>query len=146
MTLNKLITFVLTKMNNEKFSYEKKYQTSKDCANLINSFIEKRKDKIMIGSYFLKIKELYILLEQCENFDIMFDYIKKRLIAIKSIHEQSDKYAGLLDSLTKTIESTEQKYKELLNLYDETLKNLEEFETIMQEMNVLDNEMKELLA
>ena len=78
-------------MNNKAGEkYEKKYQTSKECGNMISSFVEKKKDQLIIGSYFCKIKELYSILELCESFDNVFEYLKKRFIAIKSIHNQSD--------------------------------------------------------
>lgn len=129
---------------NEK--YEKKYQTSKDCGQLISSFVEKQKEDLIIGSYFIKIKELYSLLDLCENFDQMFEYIRKRILAIKAIHEQSDQFSELLKNLNNSIDNCEIKYKKLLEIYDDTLKTFEEYELILKDMDSLDLEMKQLMV
>lgn len=122
--------------------YEKKYQTSKDCGTLINKFVEQKKDQLVIGSYFVKIKELYSVLELCENFDQVFEYLKKRFSAIKTIHEQSDQFGSMISNLTKSMTVTEEKYKSLLTLYDETITEFQTFEKLMTEINELDSLLK----
>ncbi len=52
LCLTKLLNFSATKLNER---YDKKFQTIKEFGNLINSFMDKKKDKIVTGSYFLKV-------------------------------------------------------------------------------------------
>jgi len=122
---------------NEK--YDKKYQTFVECGKLISDFIEKKKEKIEAGSYFFKIKELYTILEFCENFDKVFDYVKKRLKAIKQIHDNSDQFDSMLSTMNSTIEKNEKMFLELLNQYEETLKNFGEFQNILKELKEMND-------
>lgn len=110
---------------------------------MISNFIEKRKDQINIGSYYIKIKDLYSVLELCESFDNIFEYLKMRLIAIKSIHEQSDQFTSLISLLNDSIIKTERKYKELLVAYEDVFKKFEEYEKIIEEVSVIDKTIKE---
>lgn len=100
------------------------------------------KDKLVIGSYYIKLKELYSTLELCENFDQIFEYLRKRLIAIKSIHEQSDQFSTLVSNFENSMKLTEQKYTNLLKVYDETTKALEEYQIILNDFNKLEGEIK----
>jgi hypothetical protein len=137
--LDKLLSFLNSKVGEK---YEKKYQTSKDCGNLISKFVEQNKDKLVIGSYFIKIKELYSILEMCENFDQVFEYLKKRLIAIKSIHEQSDQFKSLVLNLERSFKTSNDKYQKVLKLLDETNTALEEYYSILEEFNQLETDIK----
>ncbi len=47
------MNFTASKLNER---YETKYKIFKDCGTSINDFIEEKKEKIEIGSYFLKVK------------------------------------------------------------------------------------------
>jgi predicted RNA-binding protein with RPS1 domain len=53
LCLTKLLNFSATKLNER---YDKKFQTIKEFGNLINTFMEKKKDKIVTGSYYLKVR------------------------------------------------------------------------------------------
>ncbi len=129
---------------NEK--YDKKYQTFKECGNLISQFIDKKKEKLETGSYFLKIKELYAILELYEQFDNVFDYIKKRLKAIKEIYDNSDQFSNMLQNLTNAIEKNEQKFQDLLKQYDDTLKAFEDFDVVLKDISEVDKEFKKILV
>jgi hypothetical protein len=128
---------------NEK--YDKKYQTFKECGNLITVFIDKKKEKLETGSYFLKIKELYSILEMYEHFDQVFDYIKKRIKAIKEIYDNSDQFNNLLASLTAALAKNEEKFQKLISQYDQTLKSFEEFEGVLKEMEEIDKLIQQKL-
>jgi hypothetical protein len=142
MTLTKLLYFIATKMTEK---YDKKYQTFVECGKIISDFIDKKKEKIESGSYFLKIKELYSILEFCENFDKVFDYIKKRLVAIKEIHDNSDQFDNMLMNLNETVEINEKSFINLLNQYEDTVKTFEEFQKILDEVKQLDERMNILM-
>lgn len=107
--------------------------------------MEKKKDKIMTGSYFLKMKELYSILEIYEHFDQIFEYIKKRIKAIKEIFDSSDQFNNLLENLKVQISKNEESLQKLYNKYSETLGYFGEFEGVLKEIDALDNEFKQLL-
>ena len=93
----------------------------------------------------MKIKELYSILEIYEHFDQIFDYIKKRIKAIKEIFDSSDQFNNLLENLKVQITKNEENLLKLYNKYSDTLSTFSEFETILKEIDLLDNEFKNLL-
>lgn len=128
---------------NEK--YDKKYQTFKDCGALISAFLEKKKEKIENGSYFIKIKELYNVLELYEHFDQVFDYIKSRLKSIKQIYESSDQFQNTLQYLNKILLENDQKYENMIKEYESTISCFNELSGVLNEMTEIDNIIKEKL-
>jgi hypothetical protein len=128
---------------NEK--YEKKYQIYKECGALINQFLEKKREKIETGSYFLKIKELYSILEMYESFDQVFDYIKKRLRAIKEVYDNSDQFTAMLKNLQDTLTKNENRFQALVKKYEEVLKDFEEFDLVLKQLEELDQLIKKKL-
>lgn len=141
--MNKLFNFTNSKLNEK---YDKKYQTFKECGNLITHFIERKKEKIETGSYFLKIKELYSVLELYEHFEQVFDYIKKRLKAIKEIYDNSDQFANMLNNLTNLITKNEERFQNLIKNYDETLQMFTEFDNVFKEITEIDETFKKILV
>ena len=139
MTLNKLLSFTASKMNEK---YDKKYQTVKEFNSILNNILDKKKEKIENGSYFLKIKELYNILELYEHFDQVFDYIKKRLKAIKEIYDSSDQFTNLLQNLSTALARNEEKFQKLIQQYEDTLKTFEELDGVLKEMQEIDNLFK----
>lgn len=129
--------------NNAQEKYEKKYNISKECGNLINNFLEKNKSQLVMGTYYIKINELYAILELCENFDAIFEYLTQRFNAIKEIHEQSSEFTVLIGNIDKELKNCEAKYTKLLNLYNETFQAFEEYEKLVNEISLFDKEIKE---
>jgi len=125
--------------------YDKKYQTFKECGSLISSFLEKKKEKLETGSYFLKIKELYSVLELYEHFDQLFEYLKKRLKAIKEIYDNSDQFSNLLVNLTNAIKKNEERFQNLVTKYQETMNTFEDFYSTLKELNEIDDSVKKYL-
>jgi hypothetical protein len=142
LTLTKLLNFSASKVNEK---YDKKYQTFKECGSLISVFLDKKKEKLEAGSYFLKIKELYNVLELCEQFDQVFDYIKKRIKVIKEIHDHSDQFNILLQNLITSIAKNEEKFQKLVGQYEDVLKAFEDFDQIIHNLTEIDNIIKEKL-
>jgi hypothetical protein len=122
--------------------YEKKYQAFKECGHILTTFIEKKKDMLETGSYFLKIKELYAILELYEHFDQVFDYIKNRMKAIKEIYDQSDQFTNLLETLNQRIKDNEKRFNGLIAKYETVLKQFESFSEVLKEVEEIDNIIK----
>jgi DNA repair ATPase RecN len=138
--LTKLLNFTTSKSNDR---YEKKYQAFKECGNILTTFIDKKKEMIDTGSYYLKIKELYSILELYEHFDQVFDYIKNRIIAIKEIAEKSDQFNNLLEALNQKIKANQDRFNNLLNKYDKVLKEFESFNIVFKEIEEIDKIIKQ---
>jgi hypothetical protein len=141
--LTKLLNFTAAKMTEK---YDKKYQTFKDCGMLISTFLDKKKEKLENGSYFLKIKELYSILELYEHFDHIFDYIKSRLKAIKKIYDSSDQFQNLLNNLQDSIKDNEDKYAKMIREYEATIHSFEDLNSILKDLNEIDSEIKNRLV
>ena len=130
-----MLDFSLSKLNEK---YDKKYSTFKECGSLISNFVEKRTDKLKIGSSFIKIHEIYIVLELQEEFELVMDYMKKRLRAIKLIYDNSDQFQINMTDIQNKIKSNQQKFHKLIEKYEETIKNFEEFDSILKEISEID--------
>jgi len=137
-----LLDFSLSKLNEK---YDKKYSTFKECGSLISNFVEKRTDKLKIGSSFIKIHEIYIVLELQEEFELVMNYMKKRLRAIKLIYDNSDQFQINMTNIQNKIKSNKQKFQKLIDKYEETIKNFEEFDSILKEISEIDKDLAETL-
>ena len=126
---------------NEK--YDKKYAIFKEFGNLVNSFMEKKNDLITNGSYYLKIKELYNILEVFAQFDSIFEHLKDRLKAIKAIHDKSDQFKSLLDTLNNLIKNNEVNLGILSSKYETTFKSFEDFNNLILKINEFDTIIKQ---
>jgi transposase-like protein len=94
------------------------------------------------GSYYLKIKELYAILEVYENFDQVFDYIKNRLKAISDVYEQSGQFSNLLETLSQKIKENENRFNSLIRKYENVLKEFESFHEVFKEIEEIDGIFK----
>jgi len=93
---------------------------------------------LKIGSSFIKIHEIYIVLELHEEFELVMDYMKKRLRAIKLIYDNSDQFQINMTDIQNKIKSNQQKFHKLIEKYEETIKNFEEFDSILKEISEID--------
>lgn len=112
---------------------------------MISNFVDKRMEKLKVGCYFLKIHEVYVVLELQEEFEIVLDYVKKRLKAIKLIYDNSDQFQINLTNIENKIKSNQEKYETLIKKYDETIKNFEEFDLILKEISEIDKSLSEVI-
>ena len=65
--------------------------------------------------------------------------------ALKEIFDSSDQFVSILDEIQSRITKNEKKYKLLLDKYENVLKTFEEFEKILNDIKLLDNELKGIL-
>ena len=126
--------------------YDKKYNTFKECGSLISDFVTKRQEKIQIGGLYVKINEIYSVLELEEEYDSLINYIKKRLIVIKMIYNDSDQFQINIKNIEEKIKENSEKFEIMLKKYDETIKNFKEFDSILKEFSQLDKSIADLLV
>lgn len=113
--------------------------------NILTRYIQEKESGMKISEYFIKIKELYNMLELYESFETVFEYIKKRLKAIKVIHENSDKFNDNVKELNEKIKKNEEKFKELGDKYKETLNEFSKIEEVIKELNTIESNLSKLL-
>lgn len=113
--------------------------------NILTRYIQEKESGMEISEYFIKIKELYNMLELYESFETVFEYIKKRLKAIKVIHENSDKFNDNVKELNEKIKKNEEKFKELGDKYKETLNEFSKIEEVIKELNTIESTLSKLL-
>jgi len=105
---------------------------------LISEFIEKRTDKLKVGTSFIRIHEIYVVLELQEEFELVMDYMKKRLKAVKLIYDNSDQFQINITNIQNKISSNQEKFQKLILKYEETIKNFEQFDSILKEISEID--------
>ena len=98
-----------------------------------------------MGGLFVKINEIYSVLELEEEYDSLINYIKKRLIVIKMIYNDSDQFQINIKNIEEKIKENSEKFEIMLKKYDETIKHFEEFDSILKEIAELDKSMADLL-
>lgn len=113
--------------------------------NILTNYIKEKESGMEISENFIKIKELYNMLELYESFETVFEYIKKRLKAIKVIHENSDKFNDNVKELNEKIQKNEEKFKELGDKYKDTLNEFSKIEEVIKELNTIESSLSKLL-
>ena len=131
--------------NQLQMTQDEKAKIVDEIKQKMNEFIKEKESAIEITEYFIKVKELYNMLEMNDSFENVIEYLKKRLKAIKVIHEDSDKYSQNISKLKSQLDINEGKMKELGKCYDETLNAFGEIEKIYQEIQSIDNKLNKLL-
>lgn len=140
--VNKLIIFCDTKLEKNQ---DKRDRLMSSMNELLEHFIKEKENCMEISEYFIKIKELYSMLELYESFENVFEYIKKRLKAIKAIHENSDKFSSNVKILNNKIESNEKDFKVLGEKYSNTLTEFSKIEEIVKEVNTIEAKINKML-
>lgn len=65
--------------------------------------------------------------------------------ALKEIFDSSDQFSSILEEIEKRNQNNVKRYNALLGKYQDVLKTFEDFEKILDDIRVLDNEMKDIL-
>ena len=140
--VSKLISFCDTKLEKNQDTRDRLLSSMNE---LLDHFIKEKETCMEISEYFIKIKELYGMLELYESFETVFEYIKKRLKAIKAIHENSDKFSSNVKILNSKIESNEKNFKVLGEKYSQTLEEFSKIEDIVKEVNTIEDKINKML-
>ncbi len=85
------------------------------------------------------------MLELYEHFEQVFEYIKRRMNALKEIFDSSDQFSSILEEIQNRITKNEKKYRLLLGKYESVIKTFEEFEKILEDIKNFDKEIKDIL-
>ena len=140
--LNKLIVFCDTKLEKNQDTRDRLMSSINE---LLDHFVKEKETCMEISEYFIKIKDLYSMLELYESFENVFEYIKKRLKAIKAIHENSDQFSTNVKILNNKIEKNEKEFKVLGEKYNSTLNEFSKIEEIVKEVKSIEEKINKML-
>ena len=128
---------------------EKSKKTNKEKEDIFNKItknleeVQKYKDRNT--EYFIKLKDLYSLVELNESYETILEYIEQRLIAIKEIKEKSNKFSEYIKNISENIKINENKMKELETKYNDTLNEFSSLEKILKELDIIEKKITDLL-
>ena len=128
---------------------EKSKKTNKEKEDIFNKItknleeVQKYKDRRT--EYFIKLKDLYSLVELNESYETILEYIEQRLIAIKEIKEKSNKFSEYIKNISENIKINENKMKELETKYNDTLNEFSSLEKILKELDIIEKKITDLL-
>ena len=140
--VKQMITFCESKL---QMTQDEKAKIVDEIKTKMNEFIKEKESAIEITEYFIKVKELYNMLEMSDSFENVIEYLKKRLKAIKVIHEDSDKFSYNVNKLKSQLDKNEITMKELGTCYDETMNAFGEIEKIYQDIQSIDSKLNKYL-
>lgn len=128
---------------------EKSKKTNKEKEDIFNKItknleeVQKYKDRNT--EYFIKLKDLYSLVELNESYETILEYIEQRLTAIKEINEKSNKFSEYIKNISENIKINENKMKELETKYNDTLNEFSSLEKILKELDIIEKKITDLL-
>ena len=140
--VDRLIVFCDTKLEKNQDTRDRLMSSMNE---LLDHFVKEKNTCMEISNYFIKIKELYSMLELYESFESVFEYIKRRLKAIKAIHENSDKFSSNVKILNNKLEKNEKEFKVLGEKYNSTLTEFSKLEEIVKEVNSTQEKINKML-
>ena len=140
--VDRLIVFCDTKLEKNQDTRDRLMSSMNE---LLDHFVKEKNTCMEISNYFIKIKELYSMLELYESFESVFEYIKRRLKAIKAIHENSDKFSSNIKILNNKLEKNEKEFKVLGEKYNSTLTEFSKIEEIVKEVNSIQEKINKML-
>ena len=128
---------------------EKSKKTNKEKEDIFNKItknleeVQKYKDRNT--EYFIKLKDLYSLVELNESYETILEYIEQRLTAIKEINKKSNKFSEYIKNISENIKINENKMKELETKYNDTLNEFSSLEKILKELDIIEKKITDLL-
>ena len=128
---------------------EKSKKTNKEKEDIFNKItknleeVQKYKDRRT--EYFIKLKDLYSLVELNESYETILEYIEQRLTAIKEINKKSNKFSEYIKNISENIKINENKMKELETKYNDTLNEFSSLEKILKELDIIEKKITDLL-
>lgn len=128
---------------------EKSKKTNKEKEDIFNKItknleeVQKYKDRNR--EYFIKLKDLYSLVELNESYETILEYIEQRLTAIKEINKKSNKFSEYIKNISENIKINENKMKELETKYNDTLNEFSSLEKILKELDIIEKKITDLL-
>ena len=146
--ITNILYSLLTKLNNNLNETKENKEKLLNEINSILDNINEQNEKVKNSNYFSicnNLRELYLLFEFYEKYDNIFEYLKKRLLAIQEIHNESDKFNDNIKLLKEKIQTNEKEINELFESYKNIFKEFEKIENIIISLNLIEKQISNKL-
>ena len=146
--ITNILYSLLTKINNNLNETKENKEKLLNEINSILDNINEKNEKLKNSNYFSicnNLRELYLLFEFYEKYDNIFEYLKKRLLAIQEIHNESDKFNDNIKLLKEKIQTNEKEINELVESYKNIFKEFEKIENIIISLNLIEKQISNKL-
>jgi hypothetical protein len=146
--ITNILYSLLTKINNNLNETKENKEKLLNEINSILDNINEQNEKVKNSNYFSicnNLRELYLLFEFYEKYDNIFEYLKKRLLAIQEIHNESDKFNDNIKLLKEKIQTNEKEINELFESYKNIFKEFEKIENIIISLNLIEKQISNKL-
>ena len=146
--ISNILYSLLTKINNNLNETKENKEKLLNEINSILDNINEKNEKLKNSNYFSicnNLRELYLLFEFYEKYDNIFEYLKKRLLAIQDIHNESDKFNDNIKLLKEKIQTNEKEINELVESYKNIFKEFEKIENIIISLNIIEKQISDKL-
>ena len=146
--ITNILYSLLTKINNNLNETKENKEKLLNEINSILDNINEKNEKLKNSNYFSicnNLRELYLLFEFYEKYDNIFEYLKKRLLAIQEIHNESDKFNDNIKLLKEKIQTNEKEINELFESYKNIFKEFEKIENIIISLNLIEKQISNKL-
>ena len=146
--ISNILYSLLTKLNNNLNETKENKEKLLNEINSILDNINEKNEKLKNSNYFSicnNLRELYLLFEFYEKYDNIFEYLKKRLLAIQDIYNESDKFNDNIKLLKEKIQTNEKEINELVENYKNIFKEFEKIENIIISLNIIEKQLSDKL-
>ena len=146
--ISNILYSLLTKINNNLNETKENKEKLLNEINSILDNINEKNEKLKNSNYFSicnNLRELYLLFEFYEKYDNIFEYLKKRLLAIQDIYNESDKFNDNIKLLKEKIQTNEKEINELVESYKNIFKEFEKIENIIISLNIIEKQISDKL-
>ena len=146
--ISNILYSLLTKLNNNLNETKENKEKLLNEINSILDNINEKNEKLKNSNYFSicnNLRELYLLFEFYEKYDNIFEYLKKRLLAIQDIYNESDKFNDNIKLLKEKIQTNEKEINELVENYKNIFKEFEKIENIIISLNLIEKQISNKL-
>ena len=120
---------------------QNRFENTRILENKLGNFNSQPDNKKLLNNY-KQMCDGYMIFLTMEKFKDVISYLKKRLVAIKSIIINSEQFEYDINKLNELIKDNKMKYENLKSKYLQTLESFDKLDKVLKEINNLDSLVK----
>ena len=120
---------------------QNRFENTRILENKLGNFNSQPDNKKLLNNY-KQMCDGYMIFLTMEKFKDVISYLKKRLVAIKSIIINSEQFEYDINKLNELIKDNKVKYENLKSKYLQTLESFDKLDKVLKEINNLDSLVK----
>ena len=120
---------------------QNRFENTRILENKLGNFNSQPDNKKLLNNY-KQMCDGYMIFLTMEKFKDVISYLKKRLVAIKSIIINSEQFEYDINKLNELIKDNKVKYENLKSKYLQTLESFDKLDKVLKEINNLDTLVK----